>query len=467
MKYCLYHPLEEAVWRNESATEHYCDRCVNHRQQASFDQALSFVGKQPLVRITSGQQRPPFWNIVPDLVSSPLHLPGVLCLLIWMATGFAVGMLQEQGWLLYTVLAASGLLLSVGGFSVMSVIAQGKPAEAMLANLSRLDGKALISFWLLHLVAVTAIVLAYQLGGAALTFVAFLLVCGVYPGVAIALLLGDEFSEAFAPRTLIELWGKLGGSYVVLAFWCLLLGLVPFVFVTVFQGELHPGLFWALTLGLGGYVLLVSSYTQGYLVNCEQHRLGFETAESRVLARRQKAIDPLEAQLSVLVKDGALQEVRKLLVKTVKSQPKEIRHHERLHQLLLYQNDEQGLFDHADTYLHRLSQVGDDARMYFVHRDLVSRRPDYLPDDPDIKVALAQQAFQRKQHEQIPVLLNRFHERYPNSLLIPEAYHLLAKALIALDKSEQAYAFLLFIKKKYPQYREIEEVESLLAQRRS
>jgi len=203
----------------------------------------------------------------------------------------------------------------------------------------------------------------------------------------------------------------------------------------------------------------------GYVIFQYQTEIGFVAEDALAREKRRVAVDPLDAKVDVLVKEGRYDKAAEALSKHLRSQPSSLRHHDKLARLLIAMDDREQALAHAQVYLEQVFKLGDDSRLYFLYSDYEKLDRKFLPELPDICLALAQQLFRRGKFNQACHLVANLHKRAPAFTKIPDAYLLMARALLdGLKDRYKASQYLKFIKANYPGFNDIAQVDALLAE---
>lgn len=462
MKTCRYHPLEAAAWLDPVVDYGYCERCVEiKRTDGERLGARSYVGGRDLEALGGSRAQPAFWEALPQIINYVLRPAALTVLGVFVVLAAFCAQLPE--WVdVGAILCIAFLLTGYGGLILLGS-AEGGQQPPQPTALGRIDTRFSGSLFVLNALVIALPLLVAYLGQGALAALMYLLLVCLYPGWVMSLVMHRELADALSVQQWIEVFKRIPGDYVVLTGFVLLLSLLGAGFYNMLQNEVPQAVLYVLSVAVLGSGFLIVCHTIGYSIHHAQYELDYQTREGKAQARRLQAIDPVEAKLLVLVKAGQYDVLRGELTKVLKKQPRDVRKHEWLHRLLVALGDEDALFDHADVYLLALQQSGDDARLYYLFESLRKRRADFVPNEPELRHVLAEQALMRGKQREALQFLHKFHERYPNYPRIADAYLVAAKCFMALEgEQEKARTFLRYVQQKYPNSPATAEARALL-----
>jgi tetratricopeptide (TPR) repeat protein len=462
MNQCKYHPLDAATWHDRRSGRFLCERCVE-LVQTEEPGAIDLISKRELEPLSGRAGMPAFWEILPEVFAYPSHLNGLasvgLCVLLGMVatlpgTGFALA-----------VLPVALFLLAGYGEMAMRAVADGdtvppQPLAAIQMNLK--NGSGL--FVILALALGIPLGVGY-LGWPWLAGFLFFMINLVFPAAVVNLMVHHEVGSALSFQQWQWVVKQIGGEYLMLVLFTLAVSLVGAWLYQMLANEVPLPVLVGVCVAALGWLLLAACFVMGYSLRRMQRELGYETREQRTRQRRTQAMDVEDNRLMMMVRRGLFDEARQFLIKSVKKNANDLRRHDQLHRLLMEMKDTDAVFDHAEVYLAALQRDGDDARLAYLYKQLHEIRPEYLPDEPAVRHALAVQAQVRGQHRECLTLLSRLHERYPNYIDIPGAYLIAARSFQTMPEQHlQAVALLKYIQHKYPDYRQQKQVAQLLSE---
>lgn len=468
-QYCKYHPLEPALWYNPRTHTAYCERCVDSSETlGGLGKAVCYVSGDELQYLGSANTAKPFWDRLGEFFRYPFTIDSLAVIGIFMvATWMVVGLL-EAGALPF--MAISGLLLVACmtryGFLIIEHSAEGRFDPPTLQETFGSSGLDV----LYQQVAVQVIFIAFSLvvgylQSDLLDALVNILVLFVWPASMMLLATEKSISVAVNPSAIWHLISSIGWSYILLyGFLFLLLGAQAAVF-DIFAAEIPPEYFLPVFVAITLYFVMVSFHLMGYVIFQYQADIGFVAEDQLAKQKRRAAVEPVDAKAEILVKDGQYQKAVETLSKYLREHNNSIRHHDKLSRLLIALGEKEEALAHGQRYMELLNELGDDSRLYFLYGDYERLDPAFLPDHPEVCLSLAEQLFNRGKFKQVCHLLVNLHKRAPHFEQIPEAYLLTAKALLdGFDSKQKASQYLKFVRAKYPNFKELGEVERLLAQ---
>ncbi|OUS28829.1 hypothetical protein A9Q99_10600 [Gammaproteobacteria bacterium 45_16_T64] len=460
--FCKYHPLEPAVWHHERVDEYYCEKCVDSEERSGgMGAATSFLSGEELRFLGGANNAAPFWDILPEIFTYPLHKNGG----IFLAPVFLIGaLLMQVGGLIPLVTAVVIFaVMTKYGFLIIAASASGSDAppdgfNAMFGGFDLL-GKQL----LIQLVFIGFVYGVHMADSFVLDFFAVALVVAVLPVSVICFVMEEDVASAFSPRELFDLISRIGWAYFLLYGFLLLMSGVCFGVAGLFYQEVSSANLLVIVLGVTLYVLTVAYRLIGYVIFQYQAVLGFISEDQKNKERRRKKINPAEAKIEVLLKEGRFDTALKLLSKEVKSRPKSMQLHENLSKLLWAMGEVTRYQEHGHAFMKTVHGFGDDSRLYYLYCEYHDKDSSFLPEAPEVRHRLAEQFYLRNKHKEALGLLVNLHKDAPNYLDVPHAYLLMAKVLLeGQSNPDKALQYLGFIKKNYPKYPGLEEVGELM-----
>lgn len=467
-QYCKYHPLEPAIWYSNRSHNAFCDRCVDSGEtRGRTGQAQSFLDGEDLQFLGGANTAKPFWEILGQFFRYPAKRDSLIM----------IGVFVLASWLMLSLVSAGALpLLLIGGLLILACItrygflildntAQGRNAPPTLQETFNSAGFEVL-FQQIAVQIIFGIFLAAveRLQSGLLDTVALLLVVFVMPASLMILATEKSIAMAINPGAIWHLISSIGWSYLLLYAFLFLLWGAEAAFIQVFADEVPPQFFIPVFVGVTLYFMMVAYHLMGYVIFQYQAEIGFVAEDQAARERRRANIDPVDAKFEVLIKEGLYDKAADHLAKHVRAQPASLRHHEKLSRLLIAMDDREYALEHGQIFMEQIMKLGDDARLYFLYCDLEKLDNKFLPESPLTCLFLAQQLFRRGKHSQACQLLVNLHKRAPSFDRIPEAYLLVAKALLdGMQDQYKASQYLKFIKAKYPECKEILQVNELLA----
>lgn len=428
--------------------------------------AKSFLTGTELEYLGSAHSATPFWERIPAFFKYPFHRNGVLFLVAVMIVG---SLMTSIG----GIIALLGLVLSLVaitkyGFLVIEHTARGvfnPPAwnKAFSSDLSIFFKQIGVQIIFGAFLAVVSL-----LGSELLSFLAYLIVVFLMPASLMVFAMEEDVGGAVNPAHLLEFIGRIGGAYFILYVFLILLSMAHIGFFSLLWGEVPDSWLAPLFVSASLYFILVAYHLMGYVIFQYQSALGFVSEDEKTAQRRMKSIDPFDARIGVLIKEGRYEDALKVFKKALHDHPNDFKKHDNLSKLLIALGDKETALEHGNSYLTRLHNMGDDARLYFLFNHYQQLDPEFLPDEPGVRHVIAEQLYGRGKFEQVIRLLAKMHNLYPNYTDIPGAYYLLAETLyFGKGAGDKALQFLGFIQHHYPMYPKMAKVTALAEQIRA
>ena len=468
-QYCKFHPLEPALWYNTRAHMAYCERCVDSGEtRGGLGQARCYLSGDELQYLGSANIAKPFWEVLGQFFRYPFKPDSLMMIGIFVVASWAMLSLIETTGIIFMLVGALLILACITryGFLILEYTAEGRAEPPTLSETFASAGfEVLFQQVAVQVVFVVFLVAVGRLGIAFLDIVALALVVFVTPASLMILATEKSIAQAINPQSISHLISSIGWSYLLLyAFLFLLWGAEAAVF-EVFAEEISPQYFLPVFVGVTLYFMMVAYNLMGYVIFQYQSAIGFVAEDAVAREKRRSNIDPLDARVEVLVKEGRYDKAVDTLSKHLRTQPGSVRHHEKLSRLLIAMNDREPALNHAQSYMEAVHKLGDDSRLYFLYNDYEKLDPKFLPEAPAICVSLAHQLYRRGKFNQTCHLIANLHKRAPSFTDIPDAYLLMARALFdGLKDRYKAAQYLKFIKAKYPDFKEMSQVDKLLAE---
>lgn len=468
-QYCKFHPLEPALWYNPRSHIAYCERCVDSGEtRGGLGQARCFLSGDELQYLGSANIAKPFWENLGQFFRYPFKPDSLMMIGVFVVASWAVLTMVDTTGIVLMLVGALVILACITryGFLILEFTAEGREAPPTLQETFASAGfEVLFQQVAVQVVFVLFLVAVHRLGSDFLDVVALALVVFVTPASLMILATDKSIALAINPASIWHLISSVGWSYLLLYAFLFLLWGAEAAFFEVFAGEIAPQYFIPVFVGVTLYFLMVAYNLMGYVIFQYQAEIGFVAEDQQAREKRRATVDPLDARVEVLVKEGRYEKAAEALTKHLRAQPGSLRHHDKLSRLLIAMDDREQALAHAQSYLENVNKLGDEARLYFLYSDYEKLDSTFMPEQPSICLALAHQLFRRGKFPQVCHLLVNLHKRAPGFDRIPEAYLLVAQTLLdGMKDTYKASQYLKFIKAKYPECKEISQVNTLLAQ---
>ena len=460
-RYCKYHPLSPALWWSEEFQTGYCERCVDYSESSlGSPKAKNFLTGNSLEYLGSAHSATPFWERIPQFFKYPLNGDAVIFVVAVMILG---SLLTAMG----GIVALAGLLLSLAaitkyGFMVIEQTSKGSFTPPPWDKAFTGDMNMFLKQVGVQIMFGAFLVVVGMLEIPSLSLLSTLIVILVLPASIMVLAMEEDVSSAVNPGFLFSFISRIGGAYFILYVFLIFFSFAHLGFFSLLMNELPESWLGPLFVSSSVYFLLVMYHLMGYVIFQYQSELGFVSEDERTAQRRMKAIDPFDSRIEVFLKEGRYDDAIRVFKKGIGQHPNDFKKHDNLSKLLVAMGNKEAALEHADSYMTKLHQVGDDARLYFLFSFYQQVDSNYVPDDPSVKYVLAEQFYSRGKYDLVIKLLKNFHKQYPNYPNIGGAYHLLAEALFyGKNLPDKALQFLGFILHHYSDYDRIQEVQAL------
>lgn len=457
--YCRYHVLEPASWHCSNCQINFCSTCS---PEPEGEEAV--VQKCPHCRgalrsLSASHAAPPFWMRLTDFLRYPLSIVGLALMLVALLIPLVVpgGIPLHVARLLFLVAISKYL------WTVLEEVGAGNVAPIGYQPLLRMENNNL-AFSLGAMLAVIVAGIMYVRGlsgfyGALLIALAV----GVMPAILIAVGVNRSVGSGFSRDGLLGVLGSIGLVYAAVFFMPLALLVVLHAFVGLFADILPVAVGQALALTANTYFAIVLFAMSGYLLFQYQEALGY-TPEGAGKARKSyKKGDPVQLQVEMFLKDGSYSKAMTLLEADADKKGASLSQHERYHRLIWAMGSEERLKKHATSYFKGLLQAGRDMQVAGIFRDYIQRYPDFHPEDPEVRLDMAQ-AFERVGDFKLAVhVLNGLHKDNPHFPSLPTAY-LMAARLLAdqLGMPQKGLALVQFLHGRYRNHRSFPEIQRAL-----
>jgi tetratricopeptide (TPR) repeat protein len=253
----------------------------------------------------------------------------------------------------------------------------------------------------------------------------------ILPAALMILAIDRSISRAMNPLLLLSMVRLFLKDYCL--FYVLALLLATFFWITFNKlVAANAGLGLSLLWYLGAVGTIYACYAMlGYLMFYYQYDLGNSFVLDKGPRLDKSTYEKLRAlgDSDVLAAEERFDDARHVLRTTMDSVDKDLEVHRRYHDILLRTEDAEAINNHTNYYLDLLLKADDIKTASKVYRAVLKRLPTFSPLDANIRFSLAEQLDKELDFQGAITLLRSFHELYPNSELIPQAYLFAAKIL--------------------------------------
>ena len=401
----------------------------------------------------------PFWLRLGAITRYPLQSSALTAIAIYSVLRLVASFLPFIAWLILDTIALAALYKFAS--QVLVNTAHGRmTAPEGWANSDDNVGYTQLKLQVMLIVMAIGSVLIFGplIGVCVMVFIGF-----AAPGATMSVATDGDLWHALNPKTWIEIMGRLGWSYFVVALLCGVIivsqanaqaFLFPFLPKTV-------GLFVAFLIAQ--YAAIVNFHLMGYLIYQYHEELGW-TPEADTEIRRsndpdQDVLDAAEG----FAAEGKLDQAEALLKDQLASRGGSAAVHERYRKLLALRGDNATLLKHGREYLNVLLAQNADRKALDVIRECLAIDKSFQPTEPAFVNRLAQRAADLGMSQLALDILSGFHKAFPRHADTPKNYLLAAKLMAEkMNAEDKAHALLSQVAKAFPAHPMLPEVESYL-----
>lgn len=455
---CNYHSAQWAEWHCSRCGRDFCRQCVpgghDYKLRAGGPKCVLCLLKLEYLGSAAGARRPGQQFIANLLL--PFHINSLIVFVpLVIATVPFLLLLRSPlvGFAILPLFFIFTFVLEYAG-GIMQARSEGKSVPPHYGEFFKgLDMLYLIK----HVLTVGAgiVITRFSLDiHPVFGFLVGALCLFILPAALMILAIDRSLSRAMNPLLLLSMVRPFLRDYCI--FYAMALILTTFFWNTfntlvVASAGLGLGLLWY----LGAVAAIYACYAMlGYLMFYYQYELDNSFVVDRGPILDKSAYEKLRAlaDSDVLVAEGRLDDARHVLRAAMSSADKDLGVHRRYQEILLKKDDAEALVNHSNYYLALLLRSSDVKTASQVYRAVAKRLPEFLPDEEKVRLQLAQQLYKELDYQGAVVLLRAFHERYPNSNLIPQAYLLAAEILHEhLSDSHRGAMLLRYVVDNYPE----------------
>ena len=431
MSYCKYHPLDGAAWFCAQCMVCQCDRCVDddpkHRGKCRC-----FVCGSLLESLGAAHTVEPFWRRLREAFFYPLNASSMslvvgMSLLILVAQLLAVTVLPAI--LLY--LFAAGALLKYS-LTCLERTALGEMKAPEVFEAYHGGIKLLFKLLCICVALMLVLMLVVKHVGPAAGGILAVLMLIASPAILIRFAQTESVREAINPLGVFGLINAIGLPYgLLIAFIGIMMGSVAVL--QEWAGRL-PAFSMLLQLVISNYYTLVVFHLMGYMLFQYQAELGYsariDEPDEQPLQRTDK--ERLLARIEVLLKEGDYETMIGLYYQAFRQYPDEPAFFDKFFDLLYLCKKVELMKDFAGVYLAFMRRKQRVEKLASVFKQILAIAPDYLPDDPMMRLVLSEQLKARGDLRGVVRLLNGLHKQHPRFPHLVEAYELMSLALDGL-----------------------------------
>jgi tetratricopeptide (TPR) repeat protein len=342
---------------------------------------------------------------------------------------------------LYWILTIVLVLIAAGAMLKYSFRCLEKTAEGEMSAPDITDAYEGGIILLLQLIILTVILSAgvaasgYFLGVTAAGIVGFLaIIC--FPAMLIRFAQTGSFFEALNPAAAISLITTIGLPYGLLMGFILIMMSSVAVLQEIINAVFPAGTYFLQSV-ISNYYYIVIFHIMGYMLFQYQRELGFVARASHEDDEDARTdVDRILARMDVSLKEGNYENLVNLYHKAFKQFPQEKQFFDKYFDLLYFCKKSALMEDFALTYLHFTLQQKRFDRLTVIYKQILVIAPDYIPNNPGMRLQLAGLYKQKGDLKLAVKLLNGMHKLYPDFVELVKAYELLTECLELMPKME-------------------------------
>ncbi|WP_419661846.1 hypothetical protein Dvar_22820 [Desulfosarcina variabilis str. Montpellier] len=464
-RFCHYHPTQPAHWYCDTCNRLLCPQCVEVRDMQGYHQGekLHFCPhcNRQVQWLGVGNIIDPFWKRMYRFFLYPLGTrPLVLMVVLSIITALAVrpgiiGLVtQILIWGVTFKYAYAILQYTASG----NLIAPELNAKTLFENFSPVAKQV-------------GIYVAFFFAGAFVLSHLGLLVSSLFlvaatlflPAMIILLVTTESLIQAINPMMFVTLAYRIGWGYLLMYFFCSLLGAAPALLGQHLIQHLPPILQLFLFTLIKIYYTFISYHLMGYVILQYHEDIGyrvdfddFKDEETDSLQAAQDTDTPegrLLRRVNQLIKDGDHKGASALIEnETAQSAITDPVLSERYYTLLKITGATDKMVAHGSNHLAHLVQSGSKDAAVDVYRECLAAQPDFAPGAATLfKVG---SWLNESGNDQAAIgAFNRLTQTYPQDPLVPKSYFRAAQIFNErLMKPEKAKTILKGLIKKFPDH---------------
>ncbi|WP_067520430.1 hypothetical protein [Endozoicomonas ascidiicola] len=438
MEYCKYHPLQGASYVCHQCNVHTCQDCNRTEHQSS--EARCFVCNDTLSVQGGAFTATPFWKRLNKAFKYPFSGNGFAAII-------AATLLSCLGFIMpWFVLLASAFITKYS-FTCLQQTAMGQTQAP--------DIKEAYGGGLLLLIQITGILL---IGIASVTVIAIYVgpIAGIaaicffvlsIPASFILLAMEESFFKAINPLKQLQLMTTIGWPYLFLCLiLMIMLGSVEALSFMIDDNMESMSIF--LQSAVSNYYSVVMYHLMGYALFQYQDKLGFVAEQDDVTKPDRTDQQLLQANVSVLVKEGDYEKAIKLYRHWLKKNPRDMVISDALFKLITSLKSKQHLTSFADQHLQLLMDNQQEFKLGVSLPQIKLIWPDYKPQQAKVRYQLAKYLFDKGDFPSTAKMLKDFHKAFPNDQQVLPAYKMMVETLEFIPgMDKQAVKFRAVVQK--------------------
>ncbi len=425
---CQFHPLEPATYLCVECDINCCDECVDDSRFNS--EPRCFRCNRTLEALGPGNIEP-FWRRLQQSFRYPLATQSLWFILI-LSVLCSVAFYLPFALLIYLALFGSVFkyCLSCLSFTAEGYLTPPDITEAYEGGFRKM-------LVLIAMLFVTGLVvnLANTFLGSAIGGIVALLVTLSFPAIIIHYAISESMIESLNPRNIFDLIHSIGLPYgLILAFIFIMMGSVAVLYqlVAIIPSSLDAIFLFAITF----YYAIVLHHLMGYMVFQFQAELGYSARLQDGSNKRRGSHAIAMAKISTLIKQAEFKDTTQLFQEQIRINPDKLSLHSRFFDFLLASKNHEAMTEFLPKYFRLLESNNRRDLISRNYKRLMGKCPDFVLEDPELKLLIAQASFDHNDARVAIKLLHGIHKKHTDFKDLIPALTLLAQALDEYPKYE-------------------------------
>lgn len=301
--------------------------------------------------------------------------------------------------------------------------------------------------------------------------IAFFLVLGL-PASTMLLAINGSMLDAIHPGKIFYTMTLIGKPYLGL-YLILIIMVSNSAFVENIAYEyISPFVVKPVLVFIQGYFTIAMYSVLGYIIYQYHEKLGFDEVKESDETRNPVAVglstDPFFNEVTILIKEGMQDEAIKRLRQKI-SDTNKLEYFKKLHQLLLLTGRVKEFMEYEEKYIKKITQDKSRSKdkrsqeILAIYRACIEAKPGYYYPEQNVTYKVGKFAYEHFYYDDVLLIFNHFHQNFPQSPNIPNAYLLVAKVMTEhKQKDQEARQILNFLVQKYPQDKLLPDIKDYL-----
>ncbi len=423
MEYCKYHPLKPATFLCNSCDINCCDVCVDVRpERRSLERCVNCGSELESLGATYNAE--PFWRRLEQSFRYPLNIQTLILI---------VGVSALTAVLSFVPLTILWILVLTGAFIRYAFTCLEQTSMGILEApdiTEAYEGGVSLLFQLLFILAsIVGMVIGVGkfLGSEFAMFVGVMSVIAL-PAIIINFATTGDMAAALSPLKTFGLIASIGLPYGLLLAFILIMSASVGV-LQGFVGEEFSLANMILQSIIANYYMIVVFHIMGYMIFQYQGKLGFSARASSDKTGEKSELDVMLVKIDVAAKEGDFSSAVELFSKAVQKFPTDGELLSRCFEFLYACNEKEDMDAFAPRYISFLVSNRANDKLNMVYKKILHVVPNYRPEDPILRYALAKECHRVGDSRSVVKLVNGLHKQAPGFEYLAEAYELLVDAL--------------------------------------